>query len=206
MKPCGKSRIPLVSPILSKEEKLMAIPSITIFQNKITGIRQCPWHRRHPKGKIFRHQEIFPSHCCPWLYNALYPYFLGLQYGAKFTHNKEGDCHAGCPAPKGVDVIVRKRPYRNGFDPRITDHRPVIFAEVVAADKHCPYGHKKGQLILYPLCMNQYYLCPAGFHNVFPFFNLKPPSCINKHKLRCPDWRDTIYFNIGFRRKPLKQH
>lgn len=174
----------------------MSSRSISIYQSQFQGTRQCPWHRRHPAGKTFTQDEILPNGCCPWLYHTLYPYFLGLQYGARFTYNAEGDCNVGCPAARGVDLIVRKRPYENGLDPRITDHRPVIFADVVAIHGSCPYGHVVGQRILYPLCMNEYYLCPAAFHDAFPLMRLDPPPCIDRREVRCPDWAEEIRYDI----------
>jgi hypothetical protein len=175
----------------------MTSGDLNIKQNPLPEPRECPWHKRYTTGKVFSGGEIFPSDCCPWLYNILYSYFLGLQYGAAFAYNEQGDCHVGCPAKTGVDTVVRKRPYEDGLDPRITDKRPVIYADVVAVHGNCHYKHKVGQRILYPLCMNSYYMCPAGFHSIFPLLQLTPPSCIDLKEIRCPDWADTVTYDIS---------
>jgi uncharacterized repeat protein (TIGR04076 family) len=169
----------------------------TIKQLRLSGERKCPWHRRYKKGKIFFFQEIFPQGICPWLYNSVYPYFLGLFYGARFSWNKQGDCNVCCPAAKGVDVIVRLRPNDGTFDPRISSSMKfVIFAEVISLSGECPYRHKVGQKIPFPTSMAEHFLCPAAFHNIFPLMQVKPPACIEINKLRCPDWNDVIYLGI----------
>jgi uncharacterized repeat protein (TIGR04076 family) len=173
--------------------------SLTIQQRPFCGPKNCPWHRRYKEGKAFAFDEIFPHDVCPWLYNAIYPYFLGLYYGARFSYNEDGDCNVCCPAANGVDVIVRLRPNDGSFDSRISSSMKfVIFAEIVKVLGDCPFGHKVGQRVPFPTCMVEHFLCPAAFHNVFPFMCLEPPSCIDLNNLRCPDWNDVIFFALPF--------
>ena len=69
---------------------------------------------------------------CPWLYHTLYPYFLGLLYGAKFEYNEKGDCNVCCPAAKGIDLVVKRRENDGKIHPDVTDDMKfVIFADVV---------------------------------------------------------------------------
>ncbi len=170
------------------------------------GPRKCPWHRLHKRGRLFGIDEVVPQGGCPWLYNSVYPYFLGLLYGARFGWNEKGDCNACCPAASGVDVIVRKRDNDGSFDSRIpADMKYVIFAEVVAVHRPCPYGHVVGERIPFPTCMVRYFLCPAAFHNAFPLMRLKPPPCIDLAEVRCPDWNDVITFDLRGRKRPRRK-
>ena len=156
----------------------------------------CRAHRNFA-GRIFSADKIWPGNICPWLYYSLYPYLLGSIYGAKYDYNSRGDVHVGCPAEHGVDCIVRRRANNGTFGKKVgLNVKVVSFAEVVRVGK-CPHRHKAGQRYVFPNVMKDYYLCPAGFYNVFPFLKLKSPSCINREKLRCPDWKNTIFFNVG---------
>ncbi len=133
---------------------------------------------------------------CPWLYNTVYPYMLGLLYGAQFSWNAQGDCNVCCPAAEGVEVIVRRRDNDGTFDPRIDSSMVfVIFAEIIKVRGKCPCGHEVGQRIPFPTCMVKHFMCPAAFHNIFPLLRLAPPSCISMDRLRCPDWDDDIFFS-----------
>lgn len=161
--------------------------------------KTCGYHA-NKEGKVYGQDSILPQGICPWLYHSVYPYLLGLLYGAKFDWNEYGDCNVCCPALEGVDTIVRRRDNDGSFDSRISpDMKFVIFAEVVAVRGHCPYGHKVGQRFPFPTCMKEYYLCPAAFNNVFPLMEMEPPSCINRSCIRCPDWldRNVIKFDIS---------
>jgi uncharacterized repeat protein (TIGR04076 family) len=170
--------------------------TISIKQLPLAGETKCPWHNDHPQGKEFCAAEIFPGNCCPWLYHAIYPYGLGLLYGAKFHWNEHGDCQMCCPAVGGVDLVVQKRPNDGSFDPRIPATMAfVIFAEVVKVGA-CPHGHKAGDRIVFPTCLMKHYLCPAGFHASFPLLRLPPPACINPAEIRCPDWAETIRYDV----------
>ncbi len=163
---------------------------------QLGGIKTCEWHREKSDVE-FESDKILPQGICPWLYHTVYPYFLGLLYGAKFSWNEKGDCNVCCPAGNGVDVIVQKRDNDGNFDPRISeDMSYVIFAEVVDVHGKCPYKHKKGDRFIFPTSMKEHYMCPAGFNNVFPFLDLKVPPCIDKKKLRCPDWDNVINFDV----------
>jgi len=178
-------------------DKKRTMARVTVEQLPLVSSRNCPWHKRYKDGKVFTADEILPGGVCPWLYNSIYPYFLGLYYGAKFSWNEEGDCNACCPAAEGVDVLIRKRPNDGTFDPRISpDMEYVIYAEVVKVHGDCPYGHEVGQRILFPTCMVEYFMCPAAFHNLFPLMQLEPPPCLDPGKLRCPDWNDVIFFKL----------
>jgi len=169
-----------------------------IKQNPLTTHKKCPWHGKHKKGKLFSSPEIFPQGVCPWLYNSIYPYFLGLYYGARFSWNEEGDCNVCCPAAKGVDIVVRLRPNDGKFDKRIAPSMKfVIFAEIVSVLGNCPHGHSVGQRIIFPTCMVEHFMCPAAWHNIFPLMQPKLPLCIDLKNLRCPDWNDMIYFDIS---------
>lgn len=156
----------------------------------------CVYHLNR-KGKIFVDEEILPHRICPWLYNSVYPYFLGLLYGARFDFNEEGDCNVCCPSAHGVDTIVKLRSNDGSFDSRIDkDIKFVIFAEIIKVNGDCPYGHREGQKIPFPTCMKKYFMCPAAFHNVFPIMTLDTPSCINKNNLRCPDWANVVPLSV----------
>jgi uncharacterized repeat protein (TIGR04076 family) len=120
---------------------------------------------------------------------------LGLLYGAHFQFTPEGDCNVCCPAVDGVDVIVRKRPNDGSFDKRIPSIICfIIFAEVVKAHSGCSYGHKAGQRFVFPTCMKSHFMCPAAFNNIFPLLLKDPPACIDRARVRCPDWATPILF------------
>ncbi|MBX7136868.1 MAG: hypothetical protein K1X83_02705 [Oligoflexia bacterium] len=158
--------------------------------------KTCQWHR-NTDGEVYGDVGILPNGTCPWLYHTLYPYFLGMLYGARFHFNEHGDCQVCCPAHKGVDVVVKKRDNDGTYDPRIPAHMTyVIFAEVIGVKGDCPYGHKVGDKVIFPTCMPEHYMCPAGFNNVFPFLDLEPPACIDKSQMRCPDWEMEIPFSV----------
>lgn len=163
---------------------------------QLPGKNVCSYHL-NKNGKVFTNKGILPHGICPFLYNSVYPYFLGLLYGARFEFNKYGDCNVCCPAVLGVDTIVRLRPNEGSFDKRIaSDIKFVIFAEVVKIHGKCPFGHKKGQKFIFPSCMKKYYMCPAAFHNVFALMEHDLPSCIDKDNLRCPDWANVIALSV----------
>jgi len=145
---------------------------------------QCPWHGCHPDGKEYTPDEIFPHGVCPYLYHSLYPYFLGLLYGAEEMQN----IWVCCPAEHGVNCYVRKDTMDDGWW--------TIYAEITSIGEGCPYNHYKGQTIIFPTGNKKQYLCPAGVNNIFPFLDLEVPSCINKKKIKCPDWKDPIYYDI----------
>ncbi len=158
----------------------------------------CVWHAHNQAGKDYEHGEILPDKACPWLYNTLYPYFLGFHFGAKYHYNEAGDCNVGCPAAKGVDTMVRKVANDPSVDPRIEkDWRYLAYAEITAVHGDCPYQHEVGQKILFTTGMPKHFMCPAGFHNIFPLMRLQPPSCIDMARLRCPDYEDVILFDAS---------
>ena|SRR3989344_7901774 len=164
----------------------------------LPGKTACPWHKdTQEKGKIYQSDEIFTSKVCPIMFHTLYPYFLGAVFGAKYAYNEKGDCQVCCPAEKGVDVIVRVRKNDGKFEEGVpADWRDVIHAEVVKVNGPCDYGHKVGDRLVFPTCMKTKYVCPAGINNMFPFFKLKIPKCINLKKIRCPDWMENIYYYL----------
>lgn len=165
------------------------VASLNIEQ--LPGDYDCQWHTK--AGKVFMFEEILPNGICPWLYNSIYPYFLGLLYGAKFSWNDQGDCNVCCPAIEGVDTLVCRRPNDGSFDERISEKMVfVIFAEVVKVHGACPRGHGVGQTFVFPTCMPEHYMCPAAFHNLFPLIELELPSCLDRKRLRCPDWNNVI--------------
>jgi len=149
----------------------------------------CPWHGCHADGKEYSDNEILPRGICPFLYHSLYPYFLGLLYHADMQ-----DIWVCCPAEKGVDVLIRREEPNHSFG-HVPPHWWVIYAEVVNVGE-CPNGHVLGQKLLFPMNDKLNHLCPAGLNNVFPFLDLEVPKCINPKRLRCPDWRDTIYYEV----------
>lgn len=166
--------------------------------SQLSGETQCPWHKDNKEtGKVYRSDEIFPNNICPIMYHTLYPYFLGFCFGAKYVYNDHGDCNVCCPAEKGVDVLVRKMHNDGKFELGVpSDWRDVIHAEVVKVKGDCDYGYKVGDRFVFPTCMRTKYLCPAGVNNMFPFFKIKIPKCINLEKLRCPDWNENIYYSL----------
>ena len=157
---------------------------LNITQHECKGV--CPWHK---EGRDYSFAEIFPN-VCPYLYHSLYPYFLGLLYGAESMQ----DIWVCCPAEFGVDTYVRKVDNRGEFD--IPDDWWVIYAEVVKVNGDCPHGHEVGDKIVFPTCWKKKYICPAGVNNIFPFLDLEVPSCINKKRLRCTDWKQDVYYSI----------
>jgi len=159
---------------------------------------ECAWHKDHAKeGKIFSRDEMIPAEDCPIMYHTLYPYFLGAFFHAKYPFNEEGDINVCCPAEYGVDVLVKVRPNDGKFKKEVpSDWRDVIHAEVVAVNGRCDYGYKVGDRIIFPTCMKTRFMCPAGVNNIFPFLEMEIPKCINMKKLRCPDWKDHIYYAI----------
>jgi len=169
-----------------------------ICVRQLPGQTECPWHKVHQEtGKAYGAEEIFTSRVCPIMFHTLYPYFLGALFGAKYPYNEQGDCHVCCPAEKGVDVLVRVRPNDGKFEEGVpADWRDVIHAEVVKVNGPCDYGHKVGDRFVFPTCMKTRYACPAGIHNLFPFLSLDIPKCINRNKLRCPDWLENIYYAV----------
>lgn len=165
-----------------------------LFQNKNTA--DCPYH---PKGvsKEFRGEQIYPYGICPWLYYSVYPYMLGLLYGANFKYNKMGDAWAMCPAKDGCRTIIRKRKHPGNFkDPRISlDNYFVIYAEVISVGA-CPAKHKVGQKFIFPTCMQKHYACPAAWYQAFPFMNNPVYKCLNRNAIRCPDWKCDVTLKI----------
>lgn len=156
--------------------------------------KTCRAHKDSP-GRMFQTKNILPNSVCPYLYHTLYPYFLGLAYGAKFPYNEMGDCNVGCPAKYGVDCITRVRPNDGSFGVG-ENVKEVTYADIVAVGT-CPNHHYVGERIVFPNTMKDMYLCPAGFNNVFPFMNTRIPRCIDTHALRCPDSKDTIYYEVN---------
>ncbi|MCP4602609.1 MAG: hypothetical protein GY847_19190 [Proteobacteria bacterium] len=171
--------------------------AMTIKQRPLECEKKCAWHKAQRDGKTFEFDEIFPSNCCPILYHSLYPYFLGLLYGAKFNYNDHGDCNVSCPAANGVDAVVKKRKNDGSFDSRISKKMEfVIHAEITGINTECPQGHCIGDIVVFPTCMMDHYLCPAGFNNVFPFMDYELPGCIDRDNLRCPDGDDVIHYAV----------
>ncbi len=160
----------------------------------LPGKTLCPWHKdEQDTGRIYRG---FTGNC-PFAFHSLYPYFLGLVFGANYGWNEQGDCQVCCPAERSVDFIVKKRPYEERFGMRVpTDWRDVIHAEVVNVNGECEYEYKPGEIIFFPTFDKKNHICPAGVFNLFPFLEIPVPGCINKNKLRCPDWNENVYYSI----------
>jgi hypothetical protein len=143
----------------------------------------CSWNN---KGG-----SVFGGHC-PILIHTLYPYFLGLVFGAKYSEN--GDVKVCCPAEFGVDTLVRISPHDGKFPLWVpSDWRDIIHAEVVAVHGYCEVGYRVGDRIVFPTCSKSRYRCPALTNNVSPFADIRIPPCINLKHLRCPDWAENIY-------------
>ena len=146
----------------------------------------CPWNNKI--GNTFSNAE------CPILWHTMYPYFLGLSFNANLF---KGDCCVCCPAEKGIDLMVKVRPYDSRFKGMVPeDWRDVIHAEVVRVHGLCDYGYVVGQIFLFPTFAKERHDCPAGIYNIFPFMDIKIPSCINKKKLRCPDWKEEVIYGL----------
>lgn len=162
---------------------------------QLPGNNNCLWHKHHNEtGYIYG--SVYQE--CPILWHTLYPYFLGFVFGAKYGLNEKGDCQVGCPAEKGVDLIVRVRPWDKKMPSWVPSNwRDVIHAEVVDVHGKCPYQYLEGERIVFPTCAKTEFPCPAGVFNIFPVtfrFNRKDFPCINSKKLRCPDWKDVVFF------------
>ena len=141
----------------------------------------CPWNNK----------ESIKIEGCPILWHTLYPYFLGLTFKADYG----GDCCVSCPA--NVDTLVKIRPYDNRFEGRVPENwRDVIHAEVVRVKGDCDFDYKVGDIILFPTFAKKDRVCPAGIYNIFPFLDIKIPFCVDKRKLRCPDWKEDITYEL----------
>ena len=165
----------------------------------LPGETNCPWHKDCKNtGRLYEHHEVFTSNVCPIMWHTLYPYFLGMVFGAKYTYNEQGDCHVCCPAEFGVDVLVKKRPYDDSFKEQGVreDWRDLIHAEVMKVNGACDYHHEVGDKFVFPTCFMTKAPCPAGVFNAFPFLNIEVPKCINKDRLRCPDWLENVYYKL----------
>ena len=148
---------------------------------------KCGWS--HPEGKVYNEFYAYFD-ACPILNHTLYPYFLGLYYKADMQ-----DIWVCCPAEKGVDVLVR-RENNNGTIYGVPDDWWIIYAEVVKVHGHCPHDYNVGDRIFFPCFCKSKFMCPAGLNNIFPFLNAEVPSCINPKRLRCPDWKEDVYYSI----------
>lgn len=163
---------------------------------RLQGDHGCDYHPL-ADSTLYGPEEILPAGICPWLYFAIYPYCLGLLYGARFTFNEAGDSDACCPAAEGVDVIVRRRQGTGPFDPGIAaDMKFVVFAEITKVHDFCPSGHSEGDRFIFPSCLKEKFACPAVFHAAFPLLETEPPSCIDSRRFRCPDTKQPIHFKL----------
>ncbi len=148
----------------------------------------CPWNNNA--------NPWFPVGTCPILWHTLYPYFLGFVFNAKFS--PEGPANVCCPAEKGIDLVVSVKPWDSGCPPWVpSDWRDVIQAEVVAVNGWCPYKHKIGDRIFFPTCAKHSFVCPAITNTgITLLMSLFLPKCINRKRLRCPDWKEQVYFSL----------
>jgi len=165
----------------------------------LPGNTKCGWHEQYKDtGKVYKPDEIYPM--CPFLYHTLYPYYLGLMFGAVFKWNPDKRYayqNVCCPAEKGVCAIIRIRENDGRYD--VPKHwKTVITASIskIHDNGECPYGHKEGDKFIFPGASQHKWLCPAGLNNMFPFLKLEIPKCINLKRLRCPDWFDNIYYSL----------
>lgn len=154
----------------------------------------------HPKGttRTYTDESIYPYGICPWLYYAVYPYMLGLFYGADFRYNKEGDAWVMCPAKDGCRTLVRKRLNTGIFDDqRIgSENTFVVYTEIVEVGS-CPMEHAVGAKFIFPTCMKEHYVCPAAWFNAFPLMDTPRPNCLDLEEIRCPDWKSDVTLKIG---------
>jgi|TARA_Y100000294_G_scaffold172052_1_gene186284 uncharacterized repeat protein (TIGR04076 family) len=170
---------------------------LKIKQNPVKECHECPWHQANENGKEYQSEEILPQNVCPWLYHTLYPYFLGLLYGAKFDYNDKGDCHVCCPATHGVDLVVKRRENDGNIHKEVSDDMKfAIFADVVKVNGDCPSNHKAGDRFVFPTVKKEAYLCTAGFNHTFPLMDIEKPSCLNKKAVKCPDWKNPVFFDV----------
>jgi hypothetical protein len=143
----------------------------------------CPWNN---KGRVF-------SCRCPILWHTLYPYFLGLVFGAKYSES--GECKVACPG--NVDTIVLMEKNDGSFPDYIpADWRDVIYAEVVAVRGSCDECYCSGERIYFPTFDKSGYKCPAAIYNMFPLKGILIPKCLNMKKLHCPDWAENVYYSL----------
>jgi len=159
------------------------------------GSSSCPWYKDKDKIKEFYPHQIHK--CCPILYHTLYPYFLGLLFGADYGY-PDGECPVCCPAEKGLDLKVKMGPNDGKFKSVPDDWRDVIYAEVVEKHGKCPWLHYVGERIVFPTYDKGGHMCPGGFNNIFPFLQIpyETYSCINLNALRCPDWQNQVYYEV----------
>jgi uncharacterized repeat protein (TIGR04076 family) len=164
---------------------------------------KCHWHRNNKDGSYYSEDAMFPQGICPFLWHSIYPYLLGRLFGAKGSYDQDGTFQVCCPAMKGVDVLVKKTANDGHMDAEWvpSDWRDTIYAEVVKVGS-CPHGHTVGKRFIFPTCAyrandsrwRNFFACPAGVYNSFPFLNLTVPSCIDKNKIRCPDWLEDVTY------------
>lgn len=148
----------------------------------------CPWNNKNGR--------ILGGHC-PIMWHTLYPYFFGALFGAKYGYNESGDCQVCCPAEFGVDTIVKVKPNDGKFPGWVpANWKNVIHAEVVKVNGFCSYDYQVDERIVFPTCLKKRFRCPAGIHNMFPFLNIRVPKCINPKRVRCPDWKENVYFSV----------
>lgn len=147
----------------------------------------CPWNNSGTRQSSVG--------TCPILWHTLYPYFLGFVFGAKFS--EDGHANVGCPAVEGVDLVVSMKPWDIDCPPATPSNwRDVIQAEVVAVNGECPYNYRVGERLFFPTYAKHLYACPAGLYAVDAFKGMPKLPCIDVSRLRCPDWKENIYFSL----------
>jgi len=160
--------------------------SLDCYRQRIRQIEfgeNCPWEG-DPIWEL-------PMNICPILWHTLYPYFLTLVFNGETPEEGRKVC---CPAKNGIDLVVKMHGYTEKFGKEVPKNwRDVIYAEVVTNHGDCDY--EVGQIFLFPT-FDKKRICPAGVYNVFPFLRVDKPKCIDLDYLRCPDWNETVAYQI----------
>jgi len=167
--------------------------------NFLPAKTDCKWHNQYEdSGYSYSLEEMIPEGFCPIMFHTLYPYFLGAIFGAKYTYNEQGDCHVCCPAKHSVDVLVKVRDNDGSFgEDVVAGWRNVFFAEVVKVNGPCDFEYCVGDKLIFPISNRKRYMCSASVNSMFPFLNIDIPNCIDLDKIRCPDWKESVYYSLG---------
>ena len=148
----------------------------------------------HTVGAHVCNNHLVPFGLCDEAYHSIYPYALGLLYGASFQKTNKDEVVVRCPSKHEYIVLkiyckrINWKMYLlniiknivNKFKPvSIARHRIVI--EVVEIEGKCDAGIKVGQKFDFNLGDLQLTLnkiislgsdnscCPAAFNNIYPF-------------------------------------
>ena len=153
---------------------------------------RCNYHKA---GNFFDIKEFGPKGLCIEAYHSVYPFCLGMLYGADLFGNKEAENNlAHCPSadnyvvmkinsaplPLRIKALNIVKSFVNSFYPVAFSKRR-IFIEIVEVTGVCPKNHKTGEMFEFNLGNLQLTknviislgyekeMCPAAFNSLYPF-------------------------------------